>query len=61
MTQSPFSPPPAGFVAVAADTANWLAEQLLACEARGLSRPGSADRFRQRAQVRHRLAGIATR
>ena len=52
MTVSTFPSPTAAFANVVADTADWLAEQLVAYEARGLSRPGSADRFRARAQGR---------
>lgn len=52
MTVSTLPDPTSAFATVVADTNAWLAEQLVAYEARGMSRPGSADRFRQRAQRR---------
>jgi hypothetical protein len=50
MTAQTLTPPATSLAVVVADTADWLADQLVRYEARGMSRPGSADRFRRRAQ-----------
>ena len=38
------------FVAVAAETADWLAERLMTFELSGMSKPGSAERLRSQAR-----------
>ena len=50
MTVQTRTAPAAPFAFVVADTADWLADKLAGYEARGISQPGGADRFRQRAQ-----------